>query len=810
MQKGCNYTLLLASCHDCFLTLKLRMSGRKEFERALKRDPNKRWKPDEAAQLLMDLDGGSTSEESEAEDAGPQNDRSEMSELAVLEPNDSAWEIDVVGSDNESRTFHTLEDMEIAPLPEVSAPGPYQMESQSPGPSCSFFSPQSPSPRVIVEPAYGWPAPTSGDATDSDKPPMLRPEQDIPQMQIGCEVSISSSETPKKGQRKRKQIKTPQNWKRSKRKLAYNAGFEYTEQARAYMKSRVLQPAQCSATKDKKACKFLCTNHFSVQDRQTLLDSFWNLGSSERRWNSISALVNKQVPARRTGVLGSNSRRKATLIYHLRKRDGEIVRVCKDFFLRTLCISEKMVFTALEKQDDCGNVPTACDQRGKHGMQAFRENIPTIEAKNTVRQHIKSFPVVESHYCRSQVAGSRRYLEATLSLAKMCDLYCEKASAEGFSPVKRSMYCHIFNTEFNLGFHRPKKDQCAFCEQYRNSGPDEKEKIQQKYALHMDMKEVCQAEKRVDKVRAKTDPSFASMNFDLQKVLCAPFGPSSLLYYSRKLAVYNLTVFNVETKHGLCNVWNETQAGRGSNEIATAIWLWIKALPETVTECSIFSDTCGGQNQNQNVASMLLSAVHLIDHLQVIDQKFLESGHTYMECDSMHSAIERRLRHEKVMVPKDYCEIMATARRKNPYEVSEWSGSEVIDWKNLCSSLLKNTKILESKQRLNWLKIKHLRVMKDYPHQIFFKYDFRDEEFMVLKIQRTRGRMVTDDSLSELVLKRAYNGPLPISPAKLKDLLALCHKNTISPEYHFYYENLNSSASATDALEVEDEDEIEY
>jgi len=56
----------------------------------------------------------------------------------------------------------------------------------------------------------------------------------------------------------------------------------------------------------------------------------------------------------------------------------------------------------------------------------------------------------------------------------------------------------------------------------------------------------------------------------------------------------------------------------------------------------MFSDTCSGQNRNQNIAAVLLYVVQSIDHISVIEQEFLEKGHrpTYMECDSMHSAIE--------------------------------------------------------------------------------------------------------------------------------------------------------------------------
>jgi len=69
---------------------------------------------------------------------------------------------------------------------------------------------------------------------------------------------------------------------------------------------------------------------------------------------------------------------------------------------------------------------------------------------------------------------------------------------------------------------------------------------------------------------------------------------------------------------------------------------YLQSLPKTVREIAMFSDMCGGQNRNQNIAAMLLYVFQSIDHINVIERKFLEKGHrpTYMECDSMHSAIE--------------------------------------------------------------------------------------------------------------------------------------------------------------------------
>jgi len=59
-------------------------------------------------------------------------------------------------------------------------------------------------------------------------------------------------------------------------------------------------------------------------------------------------------------------------------------------------------------------------------------------------------------------------------------------------------------------------------------------------------------------------------------------------------------------------------------------------LPDSVDEVIIYSDTCGGQNRNRHMAALLLYAVQMTK-LKIINQKFLERGHTYMEVDSMHA-----------------------------------------------------------------------------------------------------------------------------------------------------------------------------
>jgi len=79
------------------------------------------------------------------------------------------------------------------------------------------------------------------------------------------------------------------------------------------------------------------------------------------------------------------------------------------------------------------------------------------------RDHINSFPRVESHYCRASTI--KQYLDSTLSVELMYCMYCKNYKDR--SPVSLHMYREIFNTEFNLEFHLPKKDRCDYCEEYR-------------------------------------------------------------------------------------------------------------------------------------------------------------------------------------------------------------------------------------------------------------------------------------------------------------------------------------------------------
>ena len=114
----------------------------------------------------------------------------------------------------------------------------------------------------------------------------------------------------------------------------------------------------------------------------------------------------------------------------------------------------------------------------------------------------------------------------------------------------------------------------------------------------------------------------------------------SLMFYMRKFCCYNFTVFYLANLTGTCYLWTEVEGTRGSCEVATCLNLHLLSLPPTKTHMILYSDASWGQNRNQVIATCFLEGIETIPSINIIDHKFLESGHTHMECDSMHSAVE--------------------------------------------------------------------------------------------------------------------------------------------------------------------------
>lgn len=99
-------------------------------------------------------------------------------------------------------------------------------------------------------------------------------------------------------------------------------------------------------------------------------------------------------------------------------------------------------------------------------------------------------------------------------------------------------------------------------------------------------------------------------------------------------------------------------------------------------------------------------AVTTCKNLKSIDLKFLVSGHSEMECDSMHSAIGSEFKRVgKAYWPGDWKTIARSARKKGdkPYTVIDTI--EFSDWKNYVQTHFNIRKNDTSGEPVHWQKM---------------------------------------------------------------------------------------------------------
>lgn len=212
-----------------------------------------------------------------------------------------------------------------------------------------------------------------------------------------------------------------------------------------------------------------------------------------------------------------------------------------------------------------------------------------------------------------------------------------------------------------------------------------------------------------------------------------PVSDAGPVYYSCKLCVYNLTVYEAcSPNNAYCFAWTENNGNRGSCEIGTALLEWFKTLPGNVKEVSVFSDTCGGQNRNQYIASLFLYITQTLD-ITVVEHKFMEKGHSKMEVDCMHSAIEHAEKNITITSMRQWLTVFSMARSnrnrhkiknkkpmKEAYRVKELKYSDFKDLKALGAIMIKNRTQDIEKKTVQWLKIKRMSFKKADSNLVFF------------------------------------------------------------------------------------------
>nr|CAI5844977.1 unnamed protein product [Callosobruchus analis] len=188
----------------------------------------------------------------------------------------------------------------------------------------------------------------------------------------------------------------------------------------------------------------------------------------------------------------------------------------------------------------------------------------------------------------------------------MYTLYSEICKKDDCKPVSLITYKRTFAQNYNYSLFHPKKDQCQVCMSYKSQGSERSSAINTMNTS---------PEKTTSRISRVTCLIFSAHH----KFLVATSVPCIA-------AVYELAPPN----NAFFYAWRELNGKRGSLEIGTCSYRYINNLPSTVSELILYSDTCSGQNRNQNISTLLLYLVQKNPNVMVIEQRFLKSGDTYV------------------------------------------------------------------------------------------------------------------------------------------------------------------------------------
>lgn len=211
------------------------------------------------------------------------------------------------------------------------------------------------------------------------------------------------------------------------------------------------------------------------------------------------------------------------------------------FFKNTLGITDRMIQTTKSKYDVNGIVLE--DFRGRH------ENHKKIPADlvNDIKEHINSIPRMESHYLRNN-SFREYYIDGAKTIIDLYKDFKNQQAERGRDAGKYCSYYKIFTTQFNIGFHQPKKDLCDLCMTFENASAEQKEQLKYQIDVHLKEKQLSRGEKDTD--RQNISASKKVVVYDLQAVMQCPNGDISSFYYKSKLNSFNFTLTELTKKDG--------------------------------------------------------------------------------------------------------------------------------------------------------------------------------------------------------------------------------------------------------------------
>ncbi|CAH1111461.1 unnamed protein product [Psylliodes chrysocephalus] len=190
--------------------------------------------------------------------------------------------------------------------------------------------------------------------------------------------------------------------------------------------------------------------------------------------------------------------------------------------------------------------------------------------------------------------------------------------------------------------------------------------------------------------------------------------------------------------------------------------------------------------------------------VDIIDYKFLVSGHSYLPNDQDFGLIEKNKKHYKnIYVPNDWVQVVLEIKKKNPFRVVVMTSSDFFSTNEL-EKALTNRKKTAADEKVEWLRIQWLRYEKEKPGIIQYKYSNNEVVLFNEVNVKKRGKQTFQEMAKLLPL---FGGPKSISEKKYQDLLSLL--DYIPPVNHEFYRKLVHNARVEEDSDVFDDNREE-
>ncbi|KAF2898438.1 hypothetical protein ILUMI_07737 [Ignelater luminosus] len=405
---------------------------------------------------------------------------------------------------------------------------------------------------------------------------------------------------------------------------------------------------------------------------------------------------------------------------------------------RRIHIFQKKVSTSKENRKFkrlCKKMPLQCSQKisDTQRKEIYREYYAlSTEAKIASlkgKEKTRIMKIQEgNHYCRART--QREYMESTLNIKKMYELYVKFATEKQF---------------------KPKKDGCDVC--VLNKLCTEEERLTDEDKNHILEKNAAREERQKDR-----EGKAAVLTFDLQNVLTCQKAEISKFFYKSKLSVYNLTAHLSIIKQVYCALWSEHLTGRKGNRLTSALYKILKNVIEdhpNLEEIILCSDSCVSHNRNSIMSFAVQSFLKLHPNLRKIAMTYSTPGHSCeQEVNSVYSSIERVLCKAEYYSPLSLIRLLLKVNRRLPYKIIQMRAEYFKDFYSLDSTFNYNN--------VPFSKIVFLECTQS-SYNVSYKTSFIQEEFLSanLRTHQSRANAEHDIFLTCPAISKETNNNLP-------------------------------------------------